>query len=232
VKDTAFATRRRRGACRKHASRRATNAPPFTPPVQRALVLVSAGIRTAEGRTRVGLSIFLSVDPVAGGSANDYDYANQDPINKEDLAGSSEKLDCTTDPSLSFDVCVQIFYDSITGINGRTYDRIDGYRVWSQWSTNGDQAPMNPGSDVSIVGGRITMGVFAGEWNGPFWNKQSTPSWNGQGSVSPTAAWEGRWLDTGGRNFACINASITLRHGDDTWNSGSASVCLGTQPTL
>jgi len=30
---------------------------------------------------------FLSVDPVAGGSANDYDYTNQDPVNNLDLDG-------------------------------------------------------------------------------------------------------------------------------------------------
>lgn len=30
---------------------------------------------------------FLSVDPVAGGSANDYDYTNQDPVNNFDLDG-------------------------------------------------------------------------------------------------------------------------------------------------
>lgn len=31
---------------------------------------------------------FLSVDPVAGGSANDYDYCNQDPVNGRDLGGT------------------------------------------------------------------------------------------------------------------------------------------------
>jgi RHS repeat-associated protein len=30
---------------------------------------------------------FTSVDRVEGGSANDYDYANQDPINTYDLDG-------------------------------------------------------------------------------------------------------------------------------------------------
>ncbi len=33
------------------------------------------------------LGIFLAADPVAGGSANDYDYANADPINGSDLSG-------------------------------------------------------------------------------------------------------------------------------------------------
>jgi hypothetical protein len=31
---------------------------------------------------------FLSVDPIPGGSLNNYDYADQDPINNYDLAGT------------------------------------------------------------------------------------------------------------------------------------------------
>jgi hypothetical protein len=32
--------------------------------------------------------VYNQVDPVEGGSANDYDYANGDPVNTFDLDGS------------------------------------------------------------------------------------------------------------------------------------------------
>jgi RHS repeat-associated protein len=35
---------------------------------------------------------FLSVDPISGGSLNNYDYAGQDPINNYDLAGTEEDI--------------------------------------------------------------------------------------------------------------------------------------------
>jgi RHS repeat-associated protein len=50
-----------------------------------------AGQQAIEMGARTYLPIlgrFLQVDPVAGGSANDYDYVNADPINSFDLAGT------------------------------------------------------------------------------------------------------------------------------------------------
>jgi len=54
--------------------------------------------QTAQGVITMGarlyvpqLGRFLQVDPVDGGSANPYDYANQDPVNQFDLAGLAPK---------------------------------------------------------------------------------------------------------------------------------------------
>jgi hypothetical protein len=38
---------------------------------------------------------FLQTDPIPGGSANNYDYANQDPINEFDLSGRMVEDDPT-----------------------------------------------------------------------------------------------------------------------------------------
>ncbi|MBV9871349.1 MAG: hypothetical protein JO214_12080 [Frankiaceae bacterium] len=44
---------------------------------------------------------FLSVDPIEGGSANRYDYANQDPIDGRDFGGTSSGPKITGDPWLA-----------------------------------------------------------------------------------------------------------------------------------
>jgi RHS repeat-associated protein len=54
---------------------------------RRRAVLPSGVIQMGVRSYVPAMGRFTSVDPVVGGSANDYDYANQDPINSFDLDG-------------------------------------------------------------------------------------------------------------------------------------------------
>jgi RHS repeat-associated protein len=56
-----------------------------------------AGLQAVEMGTRPyvpGLGRFLEVDPIAGGSDNDYDYVGNDPLNRLDLDGRKWKCHC------------------------------------------------------------------------------------------------------------------------------------------
>jgi RHS repeat-associated protein len=62
--------------------------------------VISMGVRTYVP----GLGRFTAPDPIEGGSANDYDYANQDPVNQIDLDGrrsgyKSESIACAAKPT-------------------------------------------------------------------------------------------------------------------------------------
>jgi RHS repeat-associated protein len=58
---------------------------------QRRTELPSGVIQMGARSYVPGIGRFLTPDPVLGGSANPYDYANQDPINNLDLAGTACK---------------------------------------------------------------------------------------------------------------------------------------------
>jgi hypothetical protein len=55
--------------------------------LRRTHCAASSQVRAGAGWVRGGGSRFLQTDPIPGGSANDYDYCRQDPMNCTDLDG-------------------------------------------------------------------------------------------------------------------------------------------------
>ncbi len=80
---TAMTPRTRQGARHRLDQKHASECVVFC----RTHVSASSLIRRRELHARVRGSRFLAKDPVEGGSANDYDYANGDPCNSYDLDG-------------------------------------------------------------------------------------------------------------------------------------------------
>jgi hypothetical protein len=71
-------------------------------------------LRPHEPQPHVRRSRFLEADPIEGGSANDYDYVNGDPINSFDLAG----------------LCNSAEVWCVIGILKGTEELPDGFAAW------------------------------------------------------------------------------------------------------
>jgi len=63
---------------------------------------------------------FLQIDPVRGGSANNYDYANADPINQKDLTG--------TEPIYIYRSYARLHRDHAAYLNAMKHGQIGGWR--------------------------------------------------------------------------------------------------------
>jgi RHS repeat-associated protein len=107
---------------------------------------------------------FLSSDPVAGGSANAYDYVNQDPTNQQDLAG--------TNPSLDEEGAGPCFGQMHVG-SPANYGGRNGYGYWYMSWRMRCHAPFYNISIVKIIR------TF--EWVGrePFFVRESLPAIGG-----------------------------------------------------
>ena len=62
------------------------------------------------------LGRFLAVDPIHGGSLNNYDYAGQDPIDNYDLSGTMTRADGGGCPQLEIGgYCTEVMQLAVTG---------------------------------------------------------------------------------------------------------------------
>jgi hypothetical protein len=135
-----------RGLCRSHVS-------------------ASRQVRPGDYDARTCGSRFLEVDPVEGGSANDYDYVEGDPVNKFDLDGN----------------CVQVWQK-----------RCRGKKSW--WSKTG-RAPRNAYRSGVVPFHRhfrlSVQGCVGGCWSVTYQHGQFYKSAGccGYGSTSPSLGW-------------------------------------------
>jgi hypothetical protein len=126
------------------------------------------------------LGRFLQVDPVLGGSANPYDYANQDPVNSYDLDGN-----CSVKTSHSWSLAalthpacwITALRDDASGGNGRVIQLAVGYLA----ARAGGRAlrPATPAIDRAAVSwpGRAVSNAAHGWTHADKLTHSSLPSW-------------------------------------------------------
>lgn len=143
-----------------------------------ALSLVQMGARPYNPM----LARFLSVDPIEGGSANDYDYVAADPINTTDLDGNSRKCPLWRCPPQGSNYKV--------ASRGRSWIS----RIWMHSTTIWHSRYHKTVRTYAIMGRAISMSTreyywFMGKWmnvagNGCSHSRSDRSCWNYQSSAA------------------------------------------------